>query len=195
MSQYSETFRNFQLDNAIFIIIPVVLLIIVMIIAFCVKKARRAPFDIILLLVFILSFSYIVSMCCSAVVNSTEDGYPIVPVAIAGTVAITLALTLYAFFCKGHYLIWLGILFICLSAAFVLGITAIFVRLPALYFVICGLGIIIYGIYLVIITKMIIDNSLGGFPLDSAIIASVLLYMYIMRIFLYVVAILGGGRR
>ena len=117
------------------------------------------------------------------------------PLAIAGTVAITLALTLYAFFCKGHYLIWMGILLISLSAMFVIGITAIFVRLPVLIFVLCGLGLIIYGIYLVIITKMIIDNSLGGFPLDSAIIASVFLYIYIMRIFLYILALLGAAKK
>ncbi len=108
---------------------------------------------------------------------------------------VTAALTLYAFLCKGHYMVWLGILVICCATAFVIGITSIFVRIPILLVVICALGVIIYGIYLVIITKMIIGDELGGFPLDSAIIASVFLYIYIMRLFLYLLTIIAALRK
>lgn len=52
-----------------------------------------------------------------------------VPVAIAATVAITVALTLYAFLCKGHWLLWLGILLVCLSVVLVLSIASIFVHM------------------------------------------------------------------
>ena len=57
--------------------------------------------------------------------------------------------------------------------------------------VLCVLGVIIYGVYLVIITKMIIGGQMAKFPLDSAIIASVFLYIYIMRIFLYILALVA----
>lgn len=169
-------------------IVAIVLLITTMIVAFCVSKARRFPIDMILLLFFILSFSYIISLVCSAVVDSTEDN-TLVPVTIAATVGITVALTIYAFLCKGHYLLWIGILLVCCTVAFTLGIASIFVYMPLLFVVLCVLGLIIYGIYLVIITKMIIGDELGGFPLDSAIIASVFLYIYIMRMFIYLLAL------
>jgi FtsH-binding integral membrane protein len=188
VAQYSENYRNFQLDNPWVIIMAFVFLIATMIVAFCAKKARTFPLDMVLLLVFILSFSYIISLACSAVVDSTEDN-TLVPVTIAATIGITAALTIYAFVCKGHYILWIGILLVCCAAAFTLGIASIFVYMPLLYVLICVLGLVIYGIYLVIITKMIIGNELGGFPLDSPIIASVFLYIYIMRIFIYLLAL------
>lgn len=165
-----------------------------MIVACCVPKARAFPLDLVMLLVFVLSFSYIVSLCCSAVVDSNPDNQWIVPIAVLGTVGITLALTLYAFLCKGNYLIWVGIVLVCGSAAFVIGITAIFTDIPALIYIYCGLAIVIFGIYLVIITKSIIGGEIGEFPMDHPILASLFLYMYIMRIFYYLLLILGSKK-
>ena len=79
----------------------------------------------------------------------------------------------------------------CASVGLVIGITCIFVRIPMLGIVLCVLGVIVYGVYLVIITKMIIGGQMAKFPLDSAIIASVFLYIYIMRIFLYILALVA----
>lgn len=175
-------------------VFPILLLIGVMILACCVPKARAFPVDLVLLLVFVLSFSYIISLCCSAVVDSSPENDAIVPVAVLGTVAIALVLTIYAFLCRGNYLIWLGIILVCASAALVIGITAIFTNTPALINVYCALAIVIFGIYLVIITKMIIGGEMGEFPMDHPILASLFLYMYIMRIFYYLLIILGSKK-
>lgn len=62
----------------------------------------------------------------------------------------------------------------------------------------CGLAVIIYGIYLIFITKMIIGGEMGeGFPMDNYVIASLLLYVYIIKIFLMILRIVAnskGGR-
>ena len=108
--------------------------------------------------------------------------------------AVTLALTLYAFLCKGNWILLTGLLVVCGATAFAIGISFIFARSYGLLMLFCALGVIIYGIYLVIITKMIIGGELPGFPLDAPIIASLLLYIYIMRIFLYILTILGARR-
>lgn len=149
----------------------------------------------ILLLVFILSFSYIVSFSCSALVNSMDDQEPVVPIAAGATVGLTLALTIYAFYCKGNFLVWMGLILVCASVGLIIGITCIFVYIPLFVVLICILGVIIYGIYLVIITKMIIGGQMAKFPLDSAVIASVFLYIYIMRIFLYILSLVARLRR
>lgn len=162
--------------------------------ACCVPKARVFPLDMVMLLVFVLSFSYIISLCCSAVVESNPEDDAIVPIAVLGTVAITLVLTIYAFLCKGNYLIWLGIILVCASAALVIGITAIFTNIPALINIYCALAIVIFGIYLVIITKSIIGGDIAEFPMDHPILASLFLYMYIMRIFYYLLIILGSKK-
>jgi protein lifeguard len=191
-SQYSEAYRNFQLDNIAPLIIAVVLMIVVMVVAACVKKARRFPIDMVLLLFFILSFSYLMSFCCSAVVQSSDE--PVVPLAIGATIAVALGLTAYAFFCKGNWALWIGLLVVCGSIGFVIGISLIFVRLEGLVILFCVIGLLIYGIYLVILTKMIIGKEIEGFPMDAPIIASLFLYIYIMRIFMYLLVIFGGRR-
>ena len=163
--------------------------------ACCVPKAREAPFDIILLVVFVLSFSYIMSMLCSSIVDDSNDDGPVIPMAILATVAISGILTVYAFMCKGDYVIWIGIILVCVSAALVIGIMSIFFYFPVLIYVYCSLMILVFGIYLVIITKMIIGGEMLQFPLDRPIMASLFLYLYIMRIFLYILLIFGAGKK
>lgn len=177
------------MDYQWFVVFPVLLLIGIFMVAFCVRKARAFPFDMLLLLGFLLCFSYIISMSCSAVVEYVDG--PVVPIAVLATVAVTLVLTLYAFLCKGNFRVMIGLAIVCGMTAFTVGITAIFTHIPALTYVYCSLAIVVFGVYLVIITKLIIGGEYPGFPMDSPILASLFLYMYIMRIFLYILSILG----
>ena len=193
VAQYVEAYRNFQLNYPWVIAFPIVLAIVVAIVACCVPKARTFPLDTILLVIFVLSFSYIMSMLCSAVVDDTSG--PVVPMAILATVGITLFLTVYAFLCRGNFLIWFGIILVCAAAALVIGIMSIFYYFPVMIYVYCSLCIVIFGIYLVIITKMIIGGDIAEFPMDHPIMASLFLYLYIMRIFMYILMIFGAGKR
>ena len=72
IAQFSQSYRNFQLDNPLLLIAPIVLLIVILIIAFCVKKARKFPFDLTLMVLFVLCFSYIISFACSAAVDGID---------------------------------------------------------------------------------------------------------------------------
>ena len=191
VSQYVEAFRNFQLEYWWVMFFPLILLVVTVIVACCVESARKPPLDLVMLLVFVLSFSYLVSMSCSAVVD-VVDG-PIVPLAIGATVGITFLLTLYAFFCKGNFVIMIGIVIVLIPVLIVLCLMSFFFYLPWLTVAICSIAIVIFGIYLVFITKMIIGGEMEGFPLDTAILASLFLYIYTMRIFLYILMILGAG--
>jgi len=47
----------------------------------------------------------------------------------------------------------------------------------------------------VIVTKRIIGGDIGEFPMDHPIMASLFLYLYIMRIFMYILMIFGAGKR
>ena len=176
-------------------IASIVVLIVVMIVAFCVSSARKTPAAMTLLLLFILSFSYLISYSCSAVVSSLGEDSAVVPIAIAATVGIAFALSAYAWLCKGNFVAWIGILLVCCMASFVIGISLIFMRSDKIIMLYLALGVVIYGIYLVIITKMIIGDKMGGFPLDSYIIASVFLYIYIIRMFLYILALVASGKK
>ena len=151
--------------------------------------------DIIMLFLFVLSFSYIMSFVSSIVVESTTG--PVIPIAIGATVAITLLLTIYAFLSKGHFLVWIGIILVLIPVLIVLSLMLWVFSFEALVIVFGVLAIIVFGIYLVIITKMIIGGDFAEFPLDTPILASLFLYIYTMRIFLYILLILaaGGGKK
>jgi protein lifeguard len=161
--------------------------------ACCLPQARNPPLDVILLLVFVLSFSYLMSMLCSAIVDD-ETG-PIVPMAVLATVGITLCLTVYAFLCRGNYVVWIGLILVCGAGALTFGIMSIFFYFPALIYVYCSLCIVIYGVYLVMITKMIVGGEFAEFPMDHPILASLFLYLYIMKIFMYILMMFGAKRR
>ena len=110
------------------LIVTIVLLLVIMLVAFCVSSARKTPVAMTLLLVFILCFSYLISFSCSAVVSSVGQDEPVVPIAIASTVGIALALSAYAWLCKGNFLAWMAILLVFCMTGLVIGISLIFVR-------------------------------------------------------------------
>lgn len=137
-------------------VFPVIFLMACMFIAMCVPKAREFPLDMVLLLFFILSFSYIISFTCSIVTEQTPG--PTVIIAIGITVGITIAITIYSFFCKANFMVLIGVLIVVCVTMFLIFIVVIFTWAPILISIYCGLAAIIYGIYLIFITKMIMGG-------------------------------------
>jgi FtsH-binding integral membrane protein len=174
-------------------VFPTLLLMACMGVAMCVPKAREFPVDMLLLFVFVLSFSYMISFCCSTVVEDNPG--PTVVIAIGATLGVTVALTLYAFLCKANFVALFGILIVVILTMFMVGIVALFTLAPIMISIYCGLAVIIYGIYIVMITKMIIGGEIEGFPMDNYIIASLLLYIYIIKMFLMILRIVANARR
>ena len=88
LSQFCQSYRDFQLDYGWFMIFPVLFVMGCMLVAVFVPKARQFPFDNILLLVFVLSFGYIISFTCSVVVEDIPG--PTVVIAMGATVGVVL---------------------------------------------------------------------------------------------------------
>jgi FtsH-binding integral membrane protein len=156
MSQYYEPYRQFQMDYPWVVVFPILLMIGTVLVGIFVPIFRKVPMSLLVLLMFVLCFSYLISMSCSALVDEVEG--PVVPLAVVSTVGVTFLLTIYAFLCKGNFLIWIGIIIVCGATAGIVGIIAIFSRIPALTIVFCALAIAVFGVYLVIITKLIIGG-------------------------------------
>jgi protein lifeguard len=114
---------------------------------------------------------------------------------MGSTVAVVLALTLYAFFCRANFVILIGIVIVVAITMMIVGMMILFTFAPVMIMIYCGLAVIVYGIYLVIITKMIIGGEIGDFPMDNYIIASILLYIYIIKIFMMILRIVALARR
>ncbi len=152
-----------------------------------VKVARKVPLNFILLAIFTIAESYVVSFIASIYDTQT--------VLIAGglTAAIVIALTLYAIFTKTDFTTCGGILLVCLVALVVGGIFAMFIRNRWLNLVLSILGVILFGIYLVYDTQLVIGKNKRKFSIDDYIIAAMNLYIDIIQIFLYLLSILGNS--
>jgi len=115
----------------------------------------------------------------------------IVMMAGALTLAVVLALTLYAFYTKVDFTLLGGFLFIMLLVLIVAGILAAIFRSRWAAWGICIGGTIIFGLYLIMDTQMIVGKNKNMFSIDDYIMASMNLYIDIIQLFLYILQILG----
>ena len=80
-----------------------------------------------------------------------------------------------------------GILFVAVFAFMTMGIISIFTWWsPFLTNLYCALGVIVFGIYLVWDTKIIVGGERLGLSLDDYVVGALLLYIDIIQIFLYI---------
>lgn len=108
--------------------------------------ARKVPINYILLILFTLAEAYMIS-----IIASYTDP-KIVMMAGALTLAVVLALTLYAFYTKVDFTLLGGFLFIMLLVLIVAGILAAIFRSRWAAWGICIGGTIIFGLYLIMDT-------------------------------------------
>jgi FtsH-binding integral membrane protein len=102
------------------------------------------------------------------------------------TLMITTAITIYAGYANINYRIILGLVIMISLAAMTMIIVALVSMSSELISVYCVLAVILYGLYLAVITKMIIggDEDMIELLLDNYVMASILLYLYVVKIFL-----------
>lgn len=86
VSYFVQDFQNAQMNNQWAMWMCFGLMIVSEIAIFCVPAGRRAPFNLILLLVFTLCEAYMVSSICSMVAN--QSGPQVVVVAAVMTLGI-----------------------------------------------------------------------------------------------------------
>ena len=76
-------------------------------------------------------------------------------------------------------------------AMLMLGIFSLFVRSPFLDNLYCCLGVIVFGIYIVIDTQLIIGGRRMEISMDDYVIGAMILYIDIIQLFLYLLRILS----
>jgi FtsH-binding integral membrane protein len=105
--------------------------------------------------------------------------------------AIVVGLTVYAIFTPTDFTIKWGIVIVILVAMLMLGIFSIFIYSPFLTNLYCTLGVICFGIYLVIDTQLIIGGKRLELSLDDYVVGALILYIDIIQIFLYILQLLS----
>jgi FtsH-binding integral membrane protein len=110
------------------------------------------------------------------------------------TAAMVISLTIYAFTTKADFTIMGGMFFILGASMLMLAIFCLFVRFYWLHMLYCCLGVILFGLYLVFDTQLIMGGKRYQLEIDDYILGALILYTDIITIFLYLIQILGGGR-
>lgn len=106
---------------------------------------------------------------------------------------MVVGLTVYAIFTKSDFTTKWGIVIVISMSMLMLALFSIFITSSFLDNLYCCLGVILFGIYLVIDTQMIIGgkNRRLQLSLDDYVIGAMMLYIDIIEIFLYLLALLS----
>lgn len=172
------------------LIVSFVLVIVLMItLACCGEVRRKAPMNMILLFLFTCAESFMLATTASRY-NSDE-----VLMAVGITAAVCLGLTLFAFQTKWDFTMMGGILFVAVIILLVFGIVAIFVKSKILSLVYASLGALIFSIYLIYDTQMMMGGKHKySISPEEYVFAALNLYVDIINIFIYILTIIGASR-
>ena len=183
----STTLKAFMLTHTWLFWVFLGISILTLIILCCVKNvANKVPQNYICMLIFTMAESYIIGFCCCRYSPTT------VLIAASMTAMLVLGLTAYACLTKTDFTTIRGIMFVFLIALIIFGIFAIFFHSRILIVIYCTLGIIIFGIYMIIDTQMILGGKHHQFELDDYIMAAMCLYLDILNLFLFILQLLGS---
>lgn len=152
------------------------------------KIARKVPINYILLFIFTACEAIMISYLIAAV-----DDWRICLAATVLTIAVTIALTAYACTTKTDFTFLGGILFVSITIMFFSGLFGIWFGtwLRILY---CCLGVLVYSIYLIFDTQLVMGKFGLQFDIDDYIIAALNIYLDIIQIFIYILSILNDSR-
>ena len=195
----STSMASWMIDNWWMYLITVIVAVVVQLMLICKRDlARKVPVNYICLLIFTICESYFVGWLCQYYTydpyyNSfNSEGYRTVGMAAGFTLAITAGLTAYAWTTKADFTRKMGFMWVLGMTFFMLCIFSIFFYSYVLQMFLCALGVLIFGLYLVIDTQLILGEGRHKLSIDDYILGAMILYVDIIMIFVYLLQLLGG---
>jgi FtsH-binding integral membrane protein len=193
-SYYYKPFYNFQIEHWWVSLIFVGIVVILSILIECTSCGRQHPQNMILLLVFVLCFSYILSYTTSY--YAYTYGGQIVIEACAITMAILIALTAYAFFTRTDFTTWVGIVIVIVVCFSFFGVSVAVRWNKTLNSLYCALGAILAGILLIIDTQMIVGGERSfKISMDDYVFGALVIYVDVIRLFIYILRGLASKKK
>jgi FtsH-binding integral membrane protein len=183
----STAFQEFVQENPWVILLAFLGNLITLIALVCCSSvANTVPTNYIFLGIFTFCEAFVVACVCGF--------YDPVSVLIAAlmTLAVTIALTVYAMTTKSDFTVLTGIMIVFLVGATLFALfMPFFFHSRMLQVIISVVFIIIYGIYLVIDTQLVIGSGKYRFDEEDYIIAALNIYIDIVGLFLYLLELFG----
>lgn len=156
--------------------------------ACCEDLRRKSPTNYILLFIFTLAESFLLSVCVSRY-------YPDqVLMALGLTTLICFSLTIFALQTKIDFTVMGGFLMIAVIILFVVSLIAIFFPGKLFTLIIASAGALIFSLYLIYDTQLMVggDHKYSISP-EEYVFAALNIYVDIINIFMYILTIIGAS--
>ena len=190
ISMSSPEFAEFQQTNPALMITAAVLSLVIVLGLLCFTKcSRKVPLNYIILTMFTLCEAYMVSSICAM-----SDPKNVIMAAVM-TLGVTISLTLYACTTKTDFTYFAGFLFVSVSSLMMSMFFLFFFDYGFLYVGCCGLGVVIYGMYLVYDTQLILGGKHVELGYDDYIIGAILIYLDIIVLFIRILEIINALKK
>ena len=169
-----------------FLAIFLIVTIVVFVMFTCFRDtARKVPINYILLFSYTLCMSFYLMLLCA----ETKPKYVIS--ALILTCGATVALTVYAWTTKRDFTYCGGFLF---AFVLILILSAGLFFWCGLYAFYCGLGVLLYSLYLIYDTQLILGKFRYEYNIDDYCFAALNLYIDIVYLFIKILQILGNSK-
>ena len=186
IAMVSNSVKLFMINN-IGLMLFMLLLVIFLpcVIVCCNGQMRQFPKNYIILGVFTLAESYLIGFICAY--TKPE----IVFMAASMTFVMVISLTLYAMTTKTDITIYGGLIFIFFAALFLFGFFSIFIQCPLFHVILALIGVILFSIYIIYDTQLIIGNKSEMIEVDDYILGAFMLYTDIINLFIELLKIIS----
>ncbi|XP_073847849.1 protein lifeguard 2-like isoform X2 [Musca autumnalis] len=187
---FHEPTQQFSQRNPGLVLAAAITTLVVVIAMACCESARRSfPLNFICLGVFTLAESFLVGAIASR--YNSESVF----LAVGITAILCLALTLFAMQTKYDFTACGGFLIAALVCLMIFGIVAMFWRAHIVQTIYAGCGALLACVFLIYDTQIMMggDHKYSISP-EEYIFAALNLYMDVIRIFLYVLQLIGNRK-
>lgn len=185
---FTPSVKNWMAEHWSLLIVSMVGEIVTSVILICCRGlSRMVPINYIFLTLFTVFEAYLLGFIAAYYDPA------VVLAASTATAGVTLIISLYAWKTKsdfticGPMLLIVGFTF-CIMSMFVF----LFGRVLNMFF--CGLAVVLFSIYLLFDTQLIMGGKRYEIEIDDYILGAVILYTDIVTIFLYLLSLLGNNK-
>ena len=187
---FNDSFARFMHENKwLFWVCFAINIILLYVLAYVRTATRKVPLNYILLTIFTLTEAYIVGFVTTMYDPTT------VFIAAVFTAAVVIALTIYACTTKTDFTVCGGVLFVAVMILCVASIFSFFFYNKIVSIIISAISVVVFSIYLIYDTQLILGNGQLKLTVDDYIFAAIRLYIDIIRIFLEILKLVGHARR
>lgn len=180
----SDSTKLFLAKNIWVLIVAALASFISLISLTCCGLARTYPVNMICLSVFTLCMGTTVGVSCAF-----RSG-DVVLMAVVMTTIIVVGLTIFAFQTKIDFTMISGIMFVVMLVFIVFGLVAMFWQNKIVHIVYSAMGTLIFSIYLVIDTQMLVGGKRAELSPEDYVLGAIMIYMDIIQIFLHLLRLL-----